>query len=194
MFAKAAAKHPEKYPRFNKFSLLRTDSLDKFDSDITNSIPVPVPVDASSSTSSISYKTPNGSTIPTKKSRKDSVSSRCAAQKPVAVAPVSPVSVLRDSTPTMPRADSTPPLPSIYNSVSACRISEIAPSANHFRIQTQINGETVRAMLDSGATGLFISKRYAEHAKIPLRRLQQNLPLHNIDGSSNKAGVITHFV
>lgn len=48
-------------------------------------------------------------------------------------------------------------------------------------------------MLDSGATGLFVSKRYAEHAKLPLQRLRQVLPLHNIDGSDNKADVITHF-
>lgn len=48
-------------------------------------------------------------------------------------------------------------------------------------------------MLDSGATGLFISKRYAERAKLPLQCLQQNLQLHNIDGSNNKASVIMHF-
>lgn len=47
-------------------------------------------------------------------------------------------------------------------------------------------------MLDSGATGLFISKRYAERAKLPLQHLQQDLPLYNIEGSNNKAGVITH--
>lgn len=48
-------------------------------------------------------------------------------------------------------------------------------------------------MLNSGATGLFVSKRYAERTKLPLQRLQQVLPLHNIDRSNNKAGVITHF-
>lgn len=48
-------------------------------------------------------------------------------------------------------------------------------------------------MLDSGVTGLFVSKRYAECAKLPLKRLQQDLLLHNTDGSDNKARVITHF-
>lgn len=48
-------------------------------------------------------------------------------------------------------------------------------------------------MLNSGATRLFVSKRYAECAKLPLKRLHQDLPLHNIDSSNNKAGVITHF-
>lgn len=200
MFAKAVAKHLEKYPGFNRFSLLRTDSLNSFDPDksFTNvSLPVPVSVsvsaDSSSSLSSVPYKTSNGSTVPTSRARKDSVLFRHAAQKPVAVAPVPPVPVSRDSTSTLPRADSTPPLPSIYDSVSACRISEIVPGANHFRIQIQINEERVRAMLNSGATGLFISRRYAERARLPLQRLQQDLPLHNIDGSNNKAGIITHF-
>lgn len=93
----------------------------------------------------------------------------------------------------LPKVDSTPPLSSIYNSVSVCRISEIVPGTNHFRIQTRINGERVQAMLDSGATRLFISKRYAERAKLLLQWLQQDLLLHNIDGLNNKAGVITHF-
>lgn len=48
-------------------------------------------------------------------------------------------------------------------------------------------------MLDSGATELFVSKRYTECAKLLLQHLQQDLPLHNIDRSDNKAGVIMHF-
>lgn len=48
-------------------------------------------------------------------------------------------------------------------------------------------------MLDSGATGLFIGKHYAERAKLLLQRLPQELPLHNINGSDNRAGIITHF-
>lgn len=65
-----------KYLCFNKFSLLYIDSLDKFDSDISNSIHISVPVDTLGSTSSISYKTPNRSTISTKNTHKDSVSFR----------------------------------------------------------------------------------------------------------------------
>lgn len=196
MFAKAAAKHLEKYPGFNRFSLLRMDSLDSFNSDNSStnvSLPVTVSTNLSSSLSSVLYKTSNRSTIPTSRARKDSVLFRHAAQKPAIVAPVSPVLVSWHSTPTLPRVDSTPPLPSIYDSVSACRISEVAPGANYFRIQIQINRERVRAMLDSGATRLFVSKCYAEHAKLSLQRLQQDLPLHNIDSSDNKAGIITHF-
>lgn len=48
-------------------------------------------------------------------------------------------------------------------------------------------------MLDSSATGLFVSKCYVEHAKLPLRCLWQNLLLHNINGFDNKACIITHL-
>lgn len=48
-------------------------------------------------------------------------------------------------------------------------------------------------MLDSGATRLFVSKCYVECAKLLLQHLRQDFPLHNIDGSNNKAGAITHF-
>lgn len=78
IFAKAVAKHPEKYLHFNRFSLLRTDSLDRFNSDLSFSIPVSVPVDAISITSNVSYKTSNGSTIPMKNTCKDSVLSHSA--------------------------------------------------------------------------------------------------------------------
>lgn len=143
MFAKVAIKHPEKYPRFNKFSLLHTDSLDSFDTDNSCNTPisVPVAVDSSGSLSSISYKTSNGSTISTSRTCKNSISSRSTMQKLAVVTPVLPISVLRDSTPILPRADSTPLSLSIYDSVSACYISEIAPGANHFRIQIYINEE-----------------------------------------------------
>lgn len=78
MFAKAAAKHPEKYPHFNKFSLLRTDDLNSYDLDISSSVPVSVSMTANSpsSLSSILYKTFNRSTVPTSRTRKDSVLSR----------------------------------------------------------------------------------------------------------------------
>lgn len=84
-------------------------------------------------------------------------------------------------------------LPTIYDSVSTCCISEISPGANHFHIQTQLNDDCVRAMLDSGATSLFINKRYTEKLRLLIQRLRQQLLLYNIDGSDNRAGTITHF-
>lgn len=48
-------------------------------------------------------------------------------------------------------------------------------------------------MIDSGATGLFLNKRIVDQHKILLLPLKRTIPLHNIDGSKNKAGGITHF-
>jgi hypothetical protein len=49
-------------------------------------------------------------------------------------------------------------------------------------------------MIDSGATGLFIDKGFAQRHRMALRPLKQPIRLHNIDGSNNTAGQITHFV
>lgn len=95
MFAKAAAKHPEKYPRFNRFSFLRTDSLNSLDSDNSANVSVPISLSTNSlsSLSSIPCKTHKRSTVSTSRARKDSVSSCSAAQKPAVAIPISPVSV-----------------------------------------------------------------------------------------------------
>ena len=56
------------------------------------------------------------------------------------------------------------------------------------RLQT-----TAAAMVDSGATGLFMSRRFVEEKG--LRRLQLRKPLQvfNIDGTLNQAGSIQEF-
>ena len=81
----------------------------------------------------------------------------------------------------------------MYDSIGSCRISELSPGAKHFRVGIQLGSDHTRAMLDSGATGLFINKRYVERLHIPTTRLTQQLPLYNIDGSNNAAGTITDF-
>lgn len=53
MFAKAMAKYLKKYPCYNKFSLLRIDSLDSFDMDNLCNTPVSVPIAIGSSSSPI---------------------------------------------------------------------------------------------------------------------------------------------
>jgi hypothetical protein len=48
-------------------------------------------------------------------------------------------------------------------------------------------------MIDSGATALFVSKRFVQHHQIICSPLPNTIALHNIDGSKNKAGSLTHF-
>ena len=81
----------------------------------------------------------------------------------------------------------------MYATVSSCRLQEIDPHSKHFRIGVHLAGEKTRAMLDSGATGLFINRQYAAQRKLPTFPLNDQLPLYNIDGTPNKAGTITHF-
>jgi len=53
---------------------------------------------------------------------------------------------------------------------------------------------TVRALLDSGATGLFMSKGLAQKEGYQLIKLDQPLQVRNVDGTGNSGGAITHEV
>jgi len=55
-------------------------------------------------------------------------------------------------------------------------------------------GVSVWALLDSGATGLFMSKRLAERQGFKLEKLNRPIKVRNMDGSDNKGGSITHEV
>jgi hypothetical protein len=48
-------------------------------------------------------------------------------------------------------------------------------------------------MIDSGATALFVSKRFVQHHYIICSPLPNTIALHNIDSSKNKARLLTHF-
>ena len=47
-----------------------------------------------------------------------------------------------------------------------------------------IESKTV-ALLDSGASGLYLSRRYAEEKGIPCVALKQLIPVYNVDGTPN---------
>ena len=53
-------------------------------------------------------------------------------------------------------------------------------------------GVSVKVLLDSGAMGLFMSKRLAERQGFKLEKLNKPIKVRNIDGSNNKRGSITH--
>jgi len=55
-------------------------------------------------------------------------------------------------------------------------------------------GVSVKALLDSGATGLFMSKKLAERQGFKLEKLNKPIKVRNVDGSNNKGGSITHEV
>jgi len=55
-------------------------------------------------------------------------------------------------------------------------------------------GRTVRALLDSGATGLFMSRNLAQKGGYRLIKLDRPLQVKNVDGTGNSGGAITHEV
>ena len=61
------------------------------------------------------------------------------------------------------------------------------------RVDTH-KGVSVRALLDSEATGLFMSKRLVKKQGFKLEKLAKPIKVRNIDGSNNKGGLITHEV
>jgi len=52
----------------------------------------------------------------------------------------------------------------------------------------------VKALLNSGATGMFIDKKFAEGNGIAMRLLDKPIRVHNVDGMLNQGGSITHEV
>jgi len=55
-------------------------------------------------------------------------------------------------------------------------------------------GVIVNALLDSGATGLFINKEFMERDGFRMERLEKPVRIVNVDGTHNKGGNITHEV
>jgi len=55
-------------------------------------------------------------------------------------------------------------------------------------------GVSVKALLDSRAMGLFMSKKLAERQGFKLERLAKPIKVRNVDGSNNQGGSITHEV
>ena len=55
-------------------------------------------------------------------------------------------------------------------------------------------GVTVDALLDSGATGLFMDKKFIEKNGFRMEKLERPVKVMNVDGTHNSRGDITHEV
>ncbi len=81
--------------------------------------------------------------------------------------------------------------------LSSVIIPETKEKHSHFHISCLLSGHhrtvKVAAMVDSGATLLFLDKKYADHHKMLLIPLDNPIHLFNIDGTPNEAGSITHM-
>ena len=55
-------------------------------------------------------------------------------------------------------------------------------------------GITVKALLDSGTTRMFMNKRMAARHGFKLQKLERPIMVRDVDGTNNSRGVITHQV
>ena len=55
-------------------------------------------------------------------------------------------------------------------------------------------GVAVKALLDSGATGLFMNMTFAKEKGFKMEKLKKPLIVRNVDGTINVGGAITHQV
>ncbi len=64
------------------------------------------------------------------------------------------------------------------------------------RLQTLDTGRTtkIQALVDSGATGSFVDRKYAESQQWNLRELEHPVLVSNVDGTTNSSGKITHAI
>ena len=55
-------------------------------------------------------------------------------------------------------------------------------------------GVTVKALLDSGATGMFADRKFVEKNGFKLEKLERAVRIKNVDGTENSGGVVTHEI
>ena len=73
--------------------------------------------------------------------------------------------------------------------------AEVGPNSLYLRVEIESTDNQrkygVRALVDSGATGLFIDQEYVKSNQIPTTKLLKPIPVFNVDGSANTEGSIS---
>ena len=89
-------------------------------------------------------------------------------------------------------------------------LTSVSPSLNIHTVNTCITANTISlpieikkseyesvktlALIDSGAGGKFINRKYVEQLGLPIRTLERPIMERNVDGTLNKTGTITSYV
>jgi len=55
-------------------------------------------------------------------------------------------------------------------------------------------GVSVKALLDSGATGMFADKKFVEKNRFKLEKLEKPVRIRNVDRTGNSRGLVTHKI
>jgi predicted aspartyl protease len=73
--------------------------------------------------------------------------------------------------------------------------AEVEPNSLYLRVEIESTDTQrkygVRALVDSGATGLLIDREYVKSNQIPTTKLSQPIPVFNVDGTTNTEGSIS---
>ena len=86
----------------------------------------------------------------------------------------------------------TPPVTNIYSVYTIMSSNSISLPIS-ITNQNKENVETL-TLIDSGAGGKFINRKYAEQQKFPVLNLEKPIMPRNVDGTINKSGAITTYV
>lgn len=82
--------------------------------------------------------------------------------------------------------------------LGSANVYEIDPELNHIHIPVLLTGTTrqkeVIALVDSGATNTFISRRFIQENHVLTQKLKHPILLFNIDRTENRDGSITKLV
>ena len=99
---------------------------------------------------------------------------------------------VRTALPRRPKWEKRLPRQLSANTLDAHRTSIVLP----IEIGTTDTSEvhSVKALLDSGATGNFIDKDFVRTKGISTRNISRPIPVFNVDGSPNEAGQISEVV
>ena len=87
---------------------------------------------------------------------------------------------------------------SVPKSTAACHYLSVLNKElqRHLNLPVTLTGRNcstvTRALLDSGASTIFINSTFVRTHNVTLSRLHQPIPLRNADGSQNTIGLITH--
>ena len=87
------------------------------------------------------------------------------------------------------------PLPPVHYTISAIDVGVAHKFHRQMTVPVQLRGERrsakVLAMIDSGASSIFIHRRFIERHRVRTDKLVRPIPLVNADDSANKIGAIT---
>jgi hypothetical protein len=80
------------------------------------------------------------------------------------------------------------------------KIDAAEPGSNSLYLQVEIEStetqrkQGIRALVDCGATSLFIDREYVKSNRLPTKKLSWVIPVFNVDGTPNEAGCILEVV